>query len=96
MGAMGFLGGRAAVGEAGQQLAIQVEFVDQRCLAVGVVRHVVGPADIDATVQLFDEARRQRLHRFIQQRLAGVLLLRAQAFGLEPQLQVGLSAVAQE
>jgi hypothetical protein len=36
------------------------------------------------------------LHRFIEQCLAGMLLGRAQAIGLEPQLQAGLSRVAQQ
>ncbi|MNF81762.1 hypothetical protein D3C84_640500 [compost metagenome] len=80
---MGFFRRGTAVGQAGQQLAIEVELRHQRRLTVSVARHVVGPADIDATVQLLDEAWRQCLHRFIQQCLAGLLLCRAQAFGLE-------------
>ena len=83
MGAIGFFGGGAAVGEAVEQVAIQVEFGHQRRLAIGIAGHVVGPADVDAPVELLDEPRRQRLHGFIKQRLAGLLLRGAQAFGLE-------------
>ena len=36
------------------------------------------------------QLRRQCAHRFIKQCLAGLLLCRAQAIGLEPQLQAGL------
>ena len=83
MGAIGFLGRGAAVGEAGQQLAIQIELGNRRRLAIGIAAHVIGPADVDAPVQLLDEPRRQCLHGFIKQRLAGLLLRGAQAFGLE-------------
>src|SRR5690606_28355288 len=48
----------AAIGEAGKQVAVEVELGYQRCLAVGVARHVIGPADVDAPVELFDEPRR--------------------------------------
>ena len=94
--AIGLFFGRAAVGEAGEQFAVQVEFGNQGRLAVGVAGHVVGPADVDAPVQLFDEAGRQLLHRFIEQRLTGLLLGGAQTVGLEPQLQAGVGAVAKQ
>ncbi|MNF77596.1 hypothetical protein D3C84_597460 [compost metagenome] len=83
VGAISLLGCGAAVGEAGEQVAVQVEFGHQRRLAVGIARHVIGPANVDASVELLDEPRRQRLHGFIKQRLAGLLLRGAQAFGLE-------------
>ena len=83
MGAIGLFACGAAVGEAGQQVAIQVEFRHQRRLAVGVAGHVVGPADVDAPVELLDEARRQSLHGFIEQGLAGLLLGGTQTVALE-------------
>jgi hypothetical protein len=94
VGAIGFFFGRAAVGEAREQFAIQIEFGNQRGLAIGVAGHVIGPADIDAPIQPLDKARRQLLHRLIDQRLAGLLLGGAQTVGLEPQLQAGVGAVA--
>ena len=94
VGAIGFFFRGAAIGEAGEQFAVQIEFGNQRRLAVGIGRHVVGPADIDAPIQPLDKARRQFLHRLIDQRLAGLLLGGAQTFGLEPQLQAGVGAVA--
>ena len=96
VGAMGLLFGRAAVGETGEQFAVQIEFGDQGCLAIGVAGHVIGPADIDAPIQPFDKTRRQGLHGFIDQRLAGLLLGGAQTVGLEPQLQAGVGAVAKQ
>lgn len=96
VGAMGLLRRGAAVDKAVEQVAIEVQLRHQRGLAVGVGRHLVGPADIDASVQPLDEARRQRLHGFIEQRLAGLLLRRAQSFDVEVQLQAGLGHAARE
>ena len=96
MGAIGLLGGGAAVGEAGEQVAVEVQFGHQRSLAIGVFRHLVGPADINTPVQLLDKARRQSAHRFVEQRLACLLFGRAQAIGLEPQLQAGLGCACTE
>jgi hypothetical protein len=45
VGAVGLLGGGGAVGEAGQQLAVEVQLGDQRRLAVGIGGHLIGPAD---------------------------------------------------
>ncbi len=59
VGAVGLAGGGAAIGQAGEQVAVEVQLGHQGGLAVGVGGHLVGPADIDAPVQLFDEARRQ-------------------------------------
>ena len=93
VGAIGFTGGSAAVGQAGEEVAIEVQLGHQGSLAVSVVGHLVGPADIDAPVKLLDKARRQGAHRFIEQCLAGLLFSRAQAFCLEPQLQAGVGCV---
>ncbi|MNF65833.1 hypothetical protein D3C84_476090 [compost metagenome] len=83
VGAISLFSRGAAVREAGQQVAIQIELRDQRRLSVGILGHVIGPADINAPVQLLDEARRQCLHGFIEQGLAGLLLRGRQTFGLE-------------
>ncbi|MNR25508.1 hypothetical protein D3C85_1426630 [compost metagenome] len=83
VGAIRFLGRSAAVGEAGEQVAVQVEFGHQRRLPVGIGGHLIGPADVDPAVELLDEARRQCLHGLIEQRLTGLLLCRAQPLGLE-------------
>ncbi|MNQ83291.1 hypothetical protein D3C85_983670 [compost metagenome] len=83
MGTVGFLGCGATVGEAGQQLAIQIELGHKRRLTVSVSGHVIGPANVDASVQLLDETRWQRLHGFIEQGLAGLLLCRTQTVSLE-------------
>ncbi|MNI28713.1 hypothetical protein D3C73_825050 [compost metagenome] len=58
VGAIGFFVGCAAVGEAGEQIAIEVELGHQRRLAIGIAWHVIGPADVDASVELLDETRR--------------------------------------
>ncbi|MNP04588.1 hypothetical protein D3C76_965070 [compost metagenome] len=96
MGAMGFFARGAAIGETGQQIAVQIELGHQRCLAVGIARHVIGPADDDTPVQLLDETWRQRLHGFIKQRLAGLLLRGRQTFGLELQLKACVGRVAKQ
>ncbi|MNJ37245.1 hypothetical protein D3C77_320560 [compost metagenome] len=96
MGASGLLAGSAAVSEARQQLLVQFERRDKRCLAVGILRHLRAPADLDASIQARLEAGRQRLHRFIKQRLAGLLLCRRQAVAFELQLQVRQRRRAQQ
>ncbi len=96
VGAVGLLRGRAAVGQAGKQVLVKVQFGHQRGLAVRVFRHLVGPADINPPVQLLDKAWRQSAHRLIEQCLAGLLFGRAQTFGLEPQLQAGLGCAGTE
>ncbi len=95
VGAVGLLGGRRAVGECGQQLAVEVQLGGQRRLAVGVGGHVIGPAHQNLPVQLFNKTRWQALHCFIKQGLAGLLFSRAQALGLELQMQRSLGAAGE-
>jgi len=59
VGAIGFLGGGAAIGQGSEQIAVEVQFGHQRGLTIGIFGHLVGPADINASVQLLDKARRQ-------------------------------------
>ncbi|MNM60447.1 hypothetical protein D3C81_717260 [compost metagenome] len=96
VGAAGLLRGGAAIGKARQQAAIELQGGDQRCLAVGVGRHAAAPADQDASVKAGLEARRQCLQGFVQQCLAGPLLLRVQVVGLQHQLQVGQCRAAEQ
>ncbi|MNX96072.1 hypothetical protein D3C86_1283740 [compost metagenome] len=96
VGTIGFLGCGAAIRKAGQQVAVQIELRHRRCLTVGVGGHLIGPADVDAPVELLDEMRRQGLHGFIKQGLAGLLLRGAQAFGLEVEFKVGVGQVAEQ
>ena len=87
--------GGAAVSEAGEQVAVEVQLGDQGRLAVGVGGHVIGPAHQNLPVQLFNKTRWQALHGFIKQGLAGLLFSRAQALGLELQMQRSLGAAGE-
>ncbi|MCY1400224.1 hypothetical protein D9M71_153000 [compost metagenome] len=89
VGAMGLGCGGAAIGEARQQFAVQIQAGDRRGLAIGILAHVCRPADIDAPIQALDKTGRQSLHGLVKQRLAGLLLRRAEAIGLQDQLQAG-------
>ena len=96
VGAVGLQAGSGTIGQPGQQLAIKVQLGGQRSLAVSVGGHVIGPPHQDLPVQLFDKTRWQSLHGFIKQGLAGLLLGRAQALGLELQMQRGLGAAGNQ
>ena len=93
---VGLPGRGRAIGQPCQERAIEVQLGGQRCLAVGVAGHVIGPAHQNLSVQLFDKTRWQALHGLIQQGLAGLLLGRAQAFGLELQMQRGLGTAGDQ
>jgi len=96
VGAVGLLGGSRTIGQPCQERAIEVQLGGQRCLAVGVAGHVIRPAHQNLPIQLLDKTRWQALHGLIQQGLAGLLLGRAQAFGLELQMQRGLGAAGDQ
>lgn len=81
--------GRRAVGQRSQQMAVEVQLIRAGSLAIGVLRHVTGPAHLDGAVQRLDETGWQRLHGFVEQRLAGLLLGGVEAIGVQFQLQAG-------
>lgn len=89
VGSMSQGSGRAAVGEAVEELAVEFQAGHGRGFAIRVVRHLAGPVDADAPVQPLDKAGRQARHGFIEQCLAGLALCRAQVIALQVQLQPG-------
>ncbi len=86
----------AAIGQAGEQMLIQVQPVRAVCTAVGIGRHVIGPMHFDLAIELADEKWRQVRHRFVEQCLAGLLLRRAEPVCMQRQPEIGEGARANQ
>ncbi len=96
VGAIGFLRGRRAIGQASQQVAIEFDFMGAERLAIGIAGQIGGPVHVDAPIKLLDESGRQGLHGFVEQCLAGLLLGRAEVVGDQRQAQTGVSVTADQ